>query len=133
MVPYQFRLPGWLGAGLLSSGQDVNKLLLIFRLHGWLGSVEPGEPGNPALLTLSRRQELEVLLIQIQAGLLSFGRDVNKLLLIFRLPGLSGSMEPVPEGGVPEPCPPHPAQETGAGGYSHSDTGGDPVLRTRCK
>jgi hypothetical protein len=77
---------------------------------------------SPALLTLSRRQELEVLLIQIQAGLLSFGRDVNKLLLIFRLPGLSGSMEPgepVPEGGLPVPRPPHPVQEAGAGDSSH--------------
>jgi hypothetical protein len=77
---------------------------------------------SPALLTLPRRQELEILLIQIQAGLWSFGRDVTKLLLIFRLPGWPGSVEPgepVPEGGVPEPRPPHPAQEAGAGDSTH--------------
>ncbi len=76
----------------------------------------------PALLTLSRRQELEILLTRIQAGLWFFGRDGNKLLLIFRLSGWPGSVEPgepVPEGGLPEPRPPHPAQEAGAGGPTH--------------
>ncbi len=90
----------------------------------------------PALLTLPRRQELEVLLTRIQAGLWSFGRDGNKLFIIFRLPGWLESVEPgepVPEGGVSVPRPPHPVQEAGAGAPSHLATDGALVLWTRCK